>query len=394
MINEGATWNDINKWDPGFCMRESRKIKEYIGNVAMEKKKTTSNPKSWRPIVNVEQLKGKSKELAKWVNENFGYLAKNEPKPRKSPQLWLYGPTNTGKTTFCEWVKNYFRVYLFPDTEDWFDDFSDEAYDIILCDEFGANVPIQVMNKIAGGEPIKLKKKGMPSEAKVKNHPLILTTNDTPDELYHNVKRDREARHDAFIGRFKIIELTKDDHIGKWIEQWLFTWVREDVDHPDDVPATQPKDIPPGNLQQFLDSLEKDLATPSPNPSPPPAPKKARLTIRRTPKSPVANLDTNKWENPIFVDSDDDEPMSPQAPADTRFDSLWETDFRANAGVYERDGPGDLNISKEKIEKIIETGAHNKSAKDLKPRGATLSQIIETKGKKNLEERRVKRKTK
>lgn len=98
-------------------------------------------------------------KLLEWVNVNV-----LQPRAFRSPQLYLWGPPATGKTSFLRLLDTMLRIYYFP-SEAFYDHYNDDDYDLIVMDEFGPThdlKPMQEYNKWLDGQVMSIRKKGKP----------------------------------------------------------------------------------------------------------------------------------------------------------------------------------------------------------------------------------------
>ena len=87
-------------------------------------------------------------------------------------------------------------VYDMPRDEEFYDDFEDGCFDLVVLDEYKANKKIQFLNAWADGQPFPLRQKGRQS-VKTDNLPLIIVSNYSIEEVYKpGVGRD------ALVDRF------------------------------------------------------------------------------------------------------------------------------------------------------------------------------------------------
>jgi len=119
-------------------------------------------------------------------------------------QLWIAGPTMVGKTTFANKLAEMFRIYWVPD-EDFYDDYVDQNYDLIIFDEFRHQKTILWMNRFCDGSICPLRQKGRQTVKRL-NHPIIVLSNFRMRDCYPNVE---EAHFDTLKRRFEEV----------WVEQ-------------------------------------------------------------------------------------------------------------------------------------------------------------------------------
>lgn len=155
-------------------------------------------------------LKGPSAEgrldmidIVKWLNQNI-----KKERPFKQAQLYLQGPTNSGKTSLIIWLSQYLRVYQMPLGEDFVDDYNDDLFDLIVFDEFRGQRTITDMNVLLQGDPTgcPLRRKGS-QVVKKKNLPIIILSNFSPREAYHKVAETQPGILAPFVSRLWVVVL-------------------------------------------------------------------------------------------------------------------------------------------------------------------------------------------
>lgn len=154
----------------------------------------------------------KHNPIVSWMLLNLRGMWKLKPgnRPRKTPQLWIWGPPNTGKTYFLDWCRQHWRCYEMPHWEKYMDSLTDEDYDICIFDEFsGGQQRIQFMNTFLEGAPMTIPKKGS-QYAKTKNFPVIICSNLCPTQCYRNIAIHQPMVLDALLSRLTVVRLDKD----------------------------------------------------------------------------------------------------------------------------------------------------------------------------------------
>ena len=102
-------------------------------------------------------------------------------------QLWIYGPTNMGKTRFKEQLVEKLRVYELAYDGNWFDEYEDGMYDLIVADEFKGQLKPTVMNRLLGSEMTSLCRRGTVPVRKLDRLPMIVLSNYNIRDCYHKL---------------------------------------------------------------------------------------------------------------------------------------------------------------------------------------------------------------
>lgn len=104
----------------------------------------------------------------------------------KTPQYWIVGPKDVGKTENIRSLKNKgHRSYLMPKNKDWAD-WDDNNIDFVYSEETHADYSLTFLNQMLEGTEIKLEGKFVNNITKNKNVPFILNSNYMPHMVYKN----------------------------------------------------------------------------------------------------------------------------------------------------------------------------------------------------------------
>jgi len=123
--------------------------------------------------------------IEKWLNENL-----MKARAFKQPQLWICSDPNLGKTTLMRSLERYFRIYWMPKFDKWFDRYDDDAYDLLVLDEFKGQLPLQMLNEWLDGSTFQVPRRSAPPYEKRKNLPMIVCSNWDPYGCYNNCTED------------------------------------------------------------------------------------------------------------------------------------------------------------------------------------------------------------
>jgi len=136
-------------------------------------------------------------DVCKWLNKNL-----LQDREFSQKQLWIHGPTCHGKTSLTLRLKEMLRIYSVPN-EDFYDEYKDTLYDLIVFDEFHGQKTIQWMNSFSDGSTCPLRQKGRQT-VKHKNTPIIVLSNLSMRQCYHKVD---QSIFDTIYRRFQEVAL-------------------------------------------------------------------------------------------------------------------------------------------------------------------------------------------
>lgn len=139
-------------------------------------------------------------QICQWLNSNL--MA--QPRPFSKKQLWIWGPTCSGKTTLKNRLMTCQRIYSVPN-EEFYDEYKDTLFDLVIFDEYLGGKTIQWMNQFCDGSEMPLRQKGKQT-VKRKNIPVIVLSNLSIRSVYHKVD---QAIYDTIARRFIEVELGK-----------------------------------------------------------------------------------------------------------------------------------------------------------------------------------------
>ncbi len=203
MIEHEASIDEINDQDSGYFMMHQKQILAYKVYWAQRKRKEEIKPEWKKPRKGTHSCVA-GKQVIEWLCANI-----KVHRAFKSPQLWLYGPKNTGKTGVVRWLEKYLRIYDIP-PNDWDDLYDDEAYDLAFFDEFKGSKKITYMNKFVQGGRCPLLRKNLPVVIKQNNMPVIILSNLDIQGSYPNTK---PVILEALEERFLQVELEEGDFL-------------------------------------------------------------------------------------------------------------------------------------------------------------------------------------
>lgn len=191
-LKNGSSYQDLLKNDElgSFLVLHSAKVQKIAHEFRMmqeKEKREQEKPKYLHFIMN---------------DMEYDMLANL---PFKSKQFWIWGPPNTGKSTFIRKLEesglNGFQIPTNGDFARW----DDSQWDFAYIDEFKGQLTIQFLNEFLQGSKMYLSGKYVIGGAmKNKNVPVFILSNYTPEEVYHKkTSRDLEP----LLTRLRVIEL-------------------------------------------------------------------------------------------------------------------------------------------------------------------------------------------
>jgi len=151
MIMSGSTVEMVVRTMPGYSLLNLAKIqtfRSYVSNVC-----STTSTMSQESPTSYSGADLATKYIVDWLAGNLF-----KERAFKQKQLWIYGPPNTLKTSLLIALMKFCRAYMVPMEEDFYDSYEDDAYDIIVFDEYKSHKTIQFLNRyIQGGLPMSLR---------------------------------------------------------------------------------------------------------------------------------------------------------------------------------------------------------------------------------------------
>lgn len=198
LLLEGGEIPDIIETVPGFTLMHLKAIQEFQRIIESQARIQERERKkaAWKhSTIRGEGYLGEI--VTDWIRTNL-----YQERARRQKQLYIYGETEMGKSTLIEQhLINFLSVYIMS-TEEYQDDYNDNDYDLMVIDDFDGNPSLNTMLKIAGGDTMKLKRKGLPAYTKSRAMPLIVISNTPLDMIYPNIS---DALKAALKSRFEEI---------------------------------------------------------------------------------------------------------------------------------------------------------------------------------------------
>ncbi len=198
LLKDGGDLDTIVDRFPGYALVNKRKIEDM--QVYLAKKKSKTDLKDWEPI---------GRDMYRDIEEDpvdviANWLSKNVLKDRvfKQKQLYVWGPTNMGKSSLIMSLAPYLRLYSIPHHNSH-EDYEDGMYDLAFMDEFKAQKKIQWLNAWLDGGIFSLKGR-YKQVIKTQNIPTIILSNYSLVELYSD---STDAELATIRGRLLIVNV-------------------------------------------------------------------------------------------------------------------------------------------------------------------------------------------
>lgn len=200
IMKKDRTIKKVNEKFPGFVLQNQRKVGGYIKLVKSMGKEST-------PFLGIGNVIGKPPatiQVVSWLNNNL------PPKirPFKQSQLWLWGPSNMGKTTLRMELSKHFKAYNVCDEEKWWSGFN-TWHEIAFFEEFNGYKTLSQMKQFLDGSEVELGQKGEDPICKDKNIPVIILSNNPPDVVYHKAALENPNAFQPLLERLKVIHVTE-----------------------------------------------------------------------------------------------------------------------------------------------------------------------------------------
>lgn len=202
----GITDEELYAQYPGYFMVHRRQIQEFRAVVEANK------PRELLPFREVRDFDDSLQygtfqaamlyDLMRWVRFNVNNYPR---KDMRQKHLWLWGPTKVGKSRLLAQLSSMVHTFDCP-MDGSFNGFTD-AHDLIVMDELEGQYTIAQMKRLCQGMSSVLKFKCFPGVRKTRNQPVIVTSNKSPEEIYHNVFDKSPTSLMALIERFVVIHI-------------------------------------------------------------------------------------------------------------------------------------------------------------------------------------------
>jgi len=201
---EGSSALDIMEAYPATYALRRRNILDFQFDLQMSKRFTSSSEKLLKITLRNEIDKNGSVDaLVGWLNSNV-VDGMATTRIFKQKQLWLWGPSNIGKSTLLNNLMKGLRTYHIP-PKDFYCEWDDKAYDLAVLDEYTGCKTIGWLNQWLEGANLPLDQKNKPCYIKQFNIATIICSNLSPEQVYLKCP---PVQHQALSNRLEVIYCT------------------------------------------------------------------------------------------------------------------------------------------------------------------------------------------
>ena len=194
LIEQGGSLRDVPL---GYQMMHYRQLAEW--ECVCRRRHLRDDKEPWLPL----ELTGDdpADRIREWLNSNLF-----TDRVFKQKQLYVVGPSGTGKTSLVRALDRFCSIYWMPNDEEFYDEWEEGAYDLVVIDEFRGTNKISWLNRFLEGTPLNMRIKGSHSR-KVVNVPVIMCSNFTLEAIYANAQERLVGSISALLNRLEIIHL-------------------------------------------------------------------------------------------------------------------------------------------------------------------------------------------
>lgn len=186
--------------DPGYYFLNRKKIEDFASLSAIHLERSSK-----LPMVLPLRYNGnchQTRIIVDWLNSNI-----RSNRPFKTKQLYIHGSADSRKTTLLNLLTKFLSIYDIPKEEDFYDFYDDEAYDLVVMDEFKGQKMIQWLNLFLQGGLMTLRKKGSQYRKKA-NLPVMILANFTLEQCYAKALERDPNKLDTLQTRLQVVEVT------------------------------------------------------------------------------------------------------------------------------------------------------------------------------------------
>lgn len=238
---------------PGYVIQHQSKVSDFIKLI-----KTFEDDTIPYPGIDQDKLAGLPEptlRIIEWLQTNLPPAIR----PMKQKQLWIYGPSNTGKTTLREDLAKWFNSYhVAIEGGHWWSGFSEDSQ-IAFFEEFNGYKTMSQLKQFLDGSTMGIPIKGerMPLYKK-KNIPCIILSNHSPEEVYRKAITEDFEKLAPILERIDVIEVKEFIKIP-WREPEVFNI---DLTGPSSLDDDGKEEVE--EVQQEQQESEGDVVPPTP----------------------------------------------------------------------------------------------------------------------------------
>ncbi len=221
-ILQGDTLESLVTEHPAYFIRNLKKAKEFesfvtmIGDTAPPNRflSVTVSPCACPGCIMVDSEQHVQDclvaySICDWFNDR---ISRHTDDPLsiaiREPQLWIVSPPGAGKTTFVSKLMDCLSIFDIPKTEDFYDNFRNNRYDLAVLDEYHGQKQVSWLNSFLDGSKLTLRIKG---GQYIKNDrlPTIILSNEMPRDVYSTALSKNHKILDPMLddpARVKVVE--------------------------------------------------------------------------------------------------------------------------------------------------------------------------------------------
>lgn len=197
LVAGGASLSELVAEDPGYMLGNLQKVMTFAQAMRVEQQRQKKTKKSLTFSLSSGDVT--SSALVGWLNNNI-----RKPREFKQKQLWLHSSPNMGKTSLVLSLQEHASVYWAPLEGNNDDLYDDDAYDVVVFDEYFGQRKLTWLNSFLQGGPMTIYRR-YHSVMKYNNLPCIILSNFTPAQCYKNMSEEALA---PLLSRLTVLQLS------------------------------------------------------------------------------------------------------------------------------------------------------------------------------------------
>lgn len=197
-IEAGADDRQLRDLDNVFLMRNYRMVASYRSLVEPWRDELVA----WvDPIV--PQHLSDWFLVHQWVMGNVKPPANRDFRAR---HLWLWGPHGLGKSRLGGRLSRMVSTFFAP-KDGWLTGYSD-TYQLVVLDDYKGCLKVDTINSFCQGSvPYQVPQKVIAPVLKRKHPAVIITSNMSPEQVYHGVVEKNPDHFNALLSRFLVVQV-------------------------------------------------------------------------------------------------------------------------------------------------------------------------------------------